>query len=364
MSPRWRRGAVLIAVLAACLPLRPPLAAADYEPLGAGATKLTFDRSFLAALKRSGVTVGATAPARLRRGSVTFPVSGGKLDPKTERGSIEHEGALVFTAGARRIPIKALQLKTTQRGSPLSAKVGGSQLKLGTARGIGFSRAGFGSRVTVSGLALSSKLATRLGKKLHAKGLFRAGQKLGKVTSLAEPETITVLGRGTAALTLSPGIEAKLRSLFVAVNPIFPAERSGPAFTLPLSGGAISPDATLGTVATSGALEFIQLGGGQVFWQTTALELSSHSASAALDVQPSPPYAGKIEKALIAGLMLSSAAVPDAKARTVAVANASLTLDASTAATFNEVFARPQGKDGVFVAGEPLGAVSFTGQGQ
>ena len=191
MSSHWRRGAALVAVLAACLALQSPLAAADYEPLSAGATKLSFDRSFLAALKRSGVTVGVTAPARLRRGSVTFPVTGGKLDPKTGQGSVEHEGAVVFTAGARRIPVRALQLKTTRRGSPLSAKVGGSQLKLGTARGVGFSRAGFGARITVPGLALSPKLATRLGKKLQAKDLFRPGQQLGRVNSLAEPETIT-----------------------------------------------------------------------------------------------------------------------------------------------------------------------------
>jgi hypothetical protein len=34
------------------------------------------------------------------------------------------------------------------------------------------------------------------------------------------------------------------------------------------------------------------------------------------------------------------------------------------AANFNEVFARPQGRDGVFVAGEALGSISFTAQGR
>jgi hypothetical protein len=54
----------------------------------------------------------------------------------------------------------------------------------------------------------------------------------------------------------------------------------------------------------------------------------------------------------------------DPKQRTVTVSNAALSLDAATAQTFNEVFAKPQGKDGVFVAGEALGLLSFVAQGQ
>jgi hypothetical protein len=363
MTAAHKRATAVATMLAACVLFLAPPAAADYEPLSKGVTKLALDSSFLAALKQSGVRVSAAPPARLNGGTIAFPVSGGKIDLTSGRGTVEHEGAVVFAAGKRHIPVKALQLKTTQRGSPLSAKVGGSQLKLGTVRGIRFNRAGFGARVTVSRLALSAKLATRLGKKLHLRGVFRQGIALGRTVTTAQLETITVLGQDRAALTLDPGFEAKLRSLFVAVNPIFPAEHPGP-FTLPISGGEISPDGSLGTLESSGALEFIQLGGGQVFWQDVALELASHSASAALDVEPSPPYAGKIERGLFARLTLGSRPVSDPRQRTVAVANAPLTLDPSTAATFNEVFAKPKDKDGVFAAGEPLGVISFTARGQ
>jgi hypothetical protein len=41
-----------------------------------------------------------------------------------------------------------------------------------------------------------------------------------------------------------------------------------------------------------------------------------------------------------------------------------LLLSATTAARFNEIFAKPQGRDGVFAAGEPLGLLSFSAQGQ
>lgn len=84
-----------------------------------------------------------------------------------------------------------------------------------------------------------------------------------------------------------------------------------------------------------------------------------------MDVEPFPPYSGKVGKVGIAELSLTGAVVSaDAKARTVTVAGASLALQASTAQTFNEVFAKPQGRDGVFGAGEALGSVSFTAQGQ
>jgi hypothetical protein len=357
---------IAVAVLAAALALLAlaPLAQADYDPLGSGATRLTLEKSFLALLEQNGVKLSATSPAKLKGASITFPVSGGKFDPIAEKGTIEHEGALLLTAGGRSIPIKALQLKTTQRHSPLSAKVGGSQLKLASARSLVTFRSGFGEKVKVAALTLSSKLATRLGKKLGLKGVFREGQPLGKAVTDAQPQTITVLGKGAASFSLAAGIEAKLRSLFVAVNPIFPAEHLGPQFTLPIFGGTISPDATLGTVETSGSLEFIQLGGGQAFWAENWLELAAKTLSPEVNVQPSPPYAGKQGRAPISSLAFTVPVLANARSRTVTVTGAALALAPATATTFNELFAKPQGKDGVFLAGEALGSVSFTAQGQ
>jgi len=340
-----------------------PLAQADYDPLGSGTTKLTIDSSFLALLKQNGVKLSATAPAKLKGNTATFPVSAGKFDPTAAKGTIEHEGALVFQAGAKKLPLKALQLKTTQRRSPFSVKAGGSQLKLATAKSLAVSREGFASKVKVSTLTLSAKLATRLGKKLKLKGVFKEGQPLGKSQTKANPQTIALLGKNKAELVLDPGFSAKLNSLFVAVNPVFPAEHPG-AFTLPLFGGTIAPDGSQGTVETSGSLEFLQLGGGQVFWGDAWLDLAAKTFGPEVNTQPSPPYGGKAGRLSVAGLGFGAPAVANAKARTVSLSGGSLTLDAATAASFNEVFARPQGKDGVFVAGEVLGSISLVAQGQ
>jgi hypothetical protein len=361
-----KRRLVTAAVLAlTCLLASGSLARADYDPLGSGTTRLTLDKSFLALLKQNGVKLSAVAPARLSGATVTFPVAGGEFDPLSAKGTVEHEGALLFKAGARKLPLKALQLKTTQRRSPFSVKVGGGQLKLAQAKGMAVSRQGFGEQVKVSSISLSAKVAGRLGKKLHLRDAFTEGQPLGSTVTKAQPVTIALLGRGRAELTLDPGIAAKLASLFVAVNPIFPAEHPGPAFTLPIFGGAIAPDGSLGTLETQGALEFLQLGGGQVFWAEDWLDLGARTAAPEVNVQPSPPFAGKVGRVAVAELGLTGAAVSaDPKARTVTVAGVFLTLQAATAQTFNEVFTKQTGKDGVFAAGEALGSMSFVAQGQ
>jgi hypothetical protein len=353
-----------LAALAGALLALASLAQADYDPLASGTTKLTLERSLLTLLEQNGARLSATAPARLRGATASFPVTGGKFDPTAAKGTLEHGGALVLEVGSRKLPIKMLQLKTTQKHSPLSAKVGGSQLKLATTRSLVVSRSGFGDKVKVAGLSLSSKFATRLGKKLRLRGVFKKGQPLGRTLSSAQPETIAVLGRNKASFAFASGIEAKLKSLFVAVNPIFPAEHIGSLFTLPIFGGAISADASLGTLETSGSLEFLQLGGGQVFWAEDWLDLAARTAGPEVNVQPSPPYPGKLGRVPVASFAFSAPALADARARTVTVSGAALALAPATAATFNEVFAKPQGKDGVFVAGEALGSISFTAQGQ
>jgi hypothetical protein len=348
-------------VLALCLSSS---ASANYDPLGSGQTKLKLDKRFLALMKENGVKLSAVAPAKLKSGTLTLPVSGGKFDPTSAKGTVEHSGELRFKSGAREVRLSAWQLKTTQRGAPFSVKAGGGQLKLAAAKSLKVSRAGFANDVKVTKLTLSAKVATRLAKKLRLREVFKAGLPLGGAKTVANPETITVLAKGRATLTLDPGFEAKLKSLFVAVNPIFPAEHPG-AFTLAIFGGTIAPDASQGTLETQGALELLQLGGGQVFWGEAWLDLQSHSFSPELDVEPSPPYAGKLERQGVASLALAPGGVKaDPRANTVTVSGASLTASPATAQLLNEVFARPQGKAGVFVAGEVLGSVGFVAVGQ
>ncbi len=354
----------MLAALAALACLgTPPAAHAIYEPVASGATVLRLDPSFRSLLAGHGVRLEGRGGVRVGGATVTFPVSGGKFDPTTANGFVTHEGSLVFARGARSIPLKALQLKTTQRRAPFSAKLGGGQLKIASAPGLRVTRAGFGETVTVEGLALSAKTAGRLEKKLRLRDVFESGQPLGSAKSTALPALVALQPSGRLTFVPDPALVAKLNSLSVPLNPIAPAElAAGPVFTMPIASGQIAPDASTGVVHTAGSLEALQLGGGQVFWRELSIDLAAGTASAEVEVQPSPPYAGKQGAVAIATIDMSAAGVAATpKARTIALSGARLALSAQSAIAFNEAFA--QGK-AVFAAGEALGSFSFTGVGQ
>jgi hypothetical protein len=341
-----------------------PAAAATYNPLASGQTKIAFAKGFLSLLKQNGVKLSGLEGTTLKAGTASFPVAGGKFDPTTSKGFVEHAGALLFRAGSRKVPLSSLQLKTTQRHAPFSAKLGGGQLKLASAAKLTVSREGFADKVAVSTLKLSAKVATRLDKKLRLKGAFKAGQPIGTTLTKANPLTVAVAEAGKASFVFDPATAAKLASLFVAVNPIFPAEHPGP-FTLPIFAGQVSPDAGLGTIETQGSLELLQIGGGQVFLREAWAELGTGAYSVELELDPTPTYPGKQGRAPVGALSLAGAAVSaNPSARTVAVTNAAVTMDANLAAAFNEAFAKPLHKPAAFAAGEPLGTVSFTAQAQ
>ncbi|HEX5713852.1 MAG TPA: hypothetical protein VFX85_11105 [Solirubrobacterales bacterium] len=354
------RRALPIALLAGCLLAFAPAAGASYDPLASGTATLTLDRSFAAYLKANGIQLSATAPARRQGAKLTLPVSGGEWDPTTGKGSAETEGAIVFT-GRKRVPLRELVVKA--KPTPLLARVGGGQLKVASSKRVMPARLGFGAKLTATKLLLTAKVATRLNKKLRPGTPFRAGQVIGRLTATVAPATVAVLPQGRAYVTPTPEIRAKLDALFVSVNPIAPAELApGPVFSLPIGPESqIAPDGSSGTLHTTGTLEFLQLGAGQVFWAEQWLDLAARGDSAEVNLQPSPPFGGK--QGRVGVLALGGGTVSaDPKTRTVSVNGASLTLSESAAGAFNEAFA--QGKPPIFAAGEVLGSLSFTAQGQ
>lgn len=355
-----RRTLALVAI--ALFAFAAPYAQAAYDPLGSGATRLTFDKGFLSFLQKNGVKLGAKGSAKLKAGTLTLPVGGGEMDPTSGKGTIDQEGVLIFKRGGWSLPFKRLVVKTKR--APLQAKVGGSQLKVAKGARISNKRAGFGAAFSATGLELTAKVATRLNKKLHLGKAFEQGQLIGKLRSNAQPQTVTILAEGKATLVPDPSFVAKLNGLFVSLNPIAPAELSpGPVFTLPIvRGGEIAPDASIGVLRTGGAIEFLQQGAGQIFQHEFWADLGARSTSAEVDIQPSPTYPGKLGRIPVLGIDMAAAQVSSIpKARAIAVSGAPLSLNPSTAATFDEVFA---GKKGVFKAGERFGTFSFTAQGQ
>jgi hypothetical protein len=362
---RPRRLFAVVLALSLCAScLAAPLAGATYDPIGSGQTTLRLAPSFLATLRANGVKLGAAAAAKLAKGAVSFPVVGGKLDPVSVKGSLEHGGALVFKAGGHSLTMKELQLKTTQASSPLSAKFGGGKLKLAASSKLTTERSGFGLAMKVSTIRLSAKVATRIEKKLGLHGAFTPNQLLGTAVSEAQPATVAIKPAGRAELTIDPAFAAKLAGLFVAVNPIFPTEHPG-SFNFPIGGGtlALGPGIPASGLKTNGALEFIQVGGGQVFTRELELDLTDSVANGESQLVLSGAAPGPNQGGAVFGL---GTAVPTTEptARTIAVSGMALTLEAGTAQAFNEAFCAPIHKPNMFSAGETLGQVSFTAQAE
>lgn len=352
------KAAVFIAAL--CLLLIPSLCRAAYDPIGGGTTKLTFDKGFLSLMRKEGIKLSTTAPAKLKGQTLILPVVGGKEDPTTGKGEVEHEGSLAFAKGKRKVPLRSIELKAKK--TPLFAKVGGSQLKVASTKKLVAAREGFGSSFKAKGLFLTQKVATRLNKKLRTGKLFAEGMSLGALQSSTVPQRVAVLPQGQATITPDPAFLAKLKALFVSLNPISPAElQPGPLLRFPIAvGGQIAPDASEGTLRLGGAIELLQLGAGQVFHKEYWLDLGAKSDSAEVDVEPTPAFPGKLGR--IGVFDIGQGAVSsDPKTRAISVTGAPLTLEAQTAQTFNEAFA---GGKAVFGAGEVLGVVGFEAVGQ
>jgi hypothetical protein len=359
MSLRARAGLLLATSAVLTGVLGPTAASAStYDPVASGQTTLTLAAPFLRELRSHGVRLSATAPATLKGASASFPVGAGRLDPVDAIGTAESEGALVFSAGGRKLPMGEPQLKTTRRSSPLAAKFGGGKLKLASSSRLTTKRQGFGFEAKVTQIRLSPGVATRLDKKLGLGRLLKGGELLGSSRTEALPGTVSILPQGKVSLELAAGFQARLASVFVATNPIFPAEHPGP-FTFPVAGGDLAPDGSSGTLQGAGAIEFLQLGGGQVIMHEPGVELGPAPAlSVETELLPSPPYPGKVGRAPALGLGGGSLSSEPA-ARAIGLSGATLALTATTAAQLNEAFAKPQGKADIFQSGEALGTLSF-----
>ncbi|HUC00098.1 MAG TPA: hypothetical protein VMS11_09765 [Solirubrobacterales bacterium] len=335
---------------------------AAYEPLGSATTTLSLAPAFSKFLKEDGIKLTALVPAKAKGANLSLPLAEGKWDPTTGKGQIESEGAIVFEGKRWKLPFRNLMVKANS--NPLTAKVGGGQLKVAACKEISAKRAGFGSLFQAKALRLSAKTATRLNKKLRPQAPFKANQLLGTLKAASAPEVMSVLARNRATLAISPGFAAKLKGLFVSLNPIAPAEIApGPTLSFPIGADStISPDGTKGQIRTTGEAELLLLGSGQVFWANQWLDLGAGSDLVEANLQPAPPFGGKQAQAPLFSLSPAGAqVVPDPQGRSVSVQGAALALTQAAADQLDQLLA---GGKPTFVAGEALGSVSATLQGQ
>ncbi len=134
---------------------------------------------------------------------------------------------------------------------------------------------------------------------------------------------------------------------------------------MPIGGGslALGPGVVASGLKTNGALELIQVGGGQFFARQLEFDLSDSVANGESQLVLSGAAPGPNQGGALFGL---GAVTPTAEptVRTIAVAGLPLTLKPATAQSFDEAFCSPIHKPDMFSAGETLGTVSFTAQAE
>jgi hypothetical protein len=358
-EPKMRRRALAITTCFAVFFSSLAGAQAKNDPLGSGKTKLTLDKSFLSFLSQNDLKLKAKLGAKRKGKTITLPIVGGTMDLAEGSGEIQQEGTLTFEGAKGKVPFRDLTVKTKK--TPLIAKVGGSQLKVASAKTISSKRAGFGSTFKAMKLSLTAKAATRLNKKLRPKLPFAQGQLLGSLTSTPQPELITIEDQGRATIAFDGAFVSKLEGRFVSLNPVFPAEHVGATFTFPIAaGGSLAPDGSQGTLRSAGEVELLQLHGAQLFWRELWFDLGAHQGNTEAELLPSPPYPGKSPRGALFDLAITAVA-SDPKTRTISVSGAPLTLNAAGAQELNEAFGEEKG---LFAVGEVVGAVSFGAVGE
>ncbi len=335
--------------------LAPAAASAAPDPVASGSATLTLSKHFRVFLRKDGVKLGAGAPVQLAAGQLTLPMSGGSFDPIANAGSAQTAGTLGFRKAGARVPLTQLVLSTTQPGMAVLAAP-----ELRATRDFAFSSArdGFGVALQSAALQISSKLAATLNKTLHPPRRFRPGQKIGQLAVALQPASTAILPSGAVHLTLAAAFLAKLAERSVTLTPIAPATpESASVVNLPITpGGVLAPSLASGALHSAGSLELRGSGGAVELLGEPWLEFPGR-LNAQLEVNPT---LGRLGRVGVLDLGAGSTTA-DPAARTIALAGAPLTLTPVFAETLNQAFAAGEP---FFHAGEPLGAISFTAQGQ
>ena len=175
-------------------------------------TTLTLSAAAAKALADNGITVAPIDPATATDGTLSFPITGGRVNPDTLRGFVAHRGGIKLTKGDATAVLRRFVIVNSRRGAYLGGlalvrkRVGGNGFR-GVHRGAGkvrfvqvyrairiltlsnATRADAGGRVVVTADAsLAAPAAAYLNHKLGVT-LFTKGLAVGsaKVTATVAP---------------------------------------------------------------------------------------------------------------------------------------------------------------------------------
>ena len=307
--------------------------------LAGGSTTLELNAGTAKALKGLGVSVTPITPAKAGSKGVSFPITGGTIDPATAAGTVTHGGGLQLRAGSTRVRLTSFTIGVDKTPS-ISVKAGKARLtaftlSLAKAK---VSRAGLGTRVTGVAVQLSAKGATALNKAFGLKA-FTRGLRIGTATVKASPGQIAFTG-GATSLALDPSAAQALAALGISASPAAPATASPDGkLAFPITGGKVDAKSLAGTITHSGGLTLTK--------GATAVTVSDLT----IETAPAPKLTALLGTARfdLATLDLSAAKVATA-GRTVTVGPVTAKLTRAAADGLNQAFGTTAFAEGLTLA--------------
>ncbi len=326
-----------LAAAAAALAVAPAASAQESADVGGGQTMLRIDPGTAKAIQDAGLGVSLLRPARNGASGVTFPVSGGALDPATLRGSVAHRGGLRFHDGPTSVRLRNFRYTIGERRSTLSASVGGTRL---TILNLDLSRAKVSARgpLTKSASRIRATLTRGAAKALNqafSTTLFKGGLLLGTVrTEVALSEA--VLGGGATTLPLDDGAAGALRDLNITPGVIGDATAGPQGLAFPITGGKVDAATLAGDITHSGGISLTR-GGKRV-------ELSEFT----IEIDDTPALSALVGGSRVEILTLDVGSISrSVRGRTVVVSGVVARLTATAANALNQAFETTAFKEGL-----------------
>jgi hypothetical protein len=241
--------------LAAAAAAAAPAAAAPVG-LGGGVTNLHLDRATAAALGNLGLSVAPVGSASASGTRVSFPVTGGAIDPATAAGRVTHSGGLAFTAGGTTVRATKFIVRTSGSRPVLTAAVGSARvpllnLNLDDAKVLRRGPGRVGTWVVRVQTSLTATAATALNDAFGSH--VAAGTPIGRVDMRTEPSEVRLSG-GATTLALDPGTASALTGLGVTPSVIAPGAARAAGLSFPVTGGKLAAGTFAGRINHSGGI--------------------------------------------------------------------------------------------------------------
>lgn len=308
-----------------------PSAAGATVPVEDGQTNLHLNAATAKALSDLGVSVAPVGPARADGLRVSFPIDGGRIDPETAAGTIDHEGGLAFTSGRATVRVTDFTVRTNVSKPYLAARVGNGRIRLLNLdlSDAAVIRRGPG-RVGTWAVRVRSTLTAQAAAALNAAfgSSLTGGIAIGRVDLRAFPAEVRFDG-GATTLALDPGTAAALSGLGVTPSVIPPATAGPKGLAFPVTGGDLATGELLGKIRHSGGIA-LTAGTTRVELENFVIDLGENASTLVAEV-------GGRDSTVPLALDLAAAKVGLSNRKAVVV-NAKVALTPEAAAALNAAF--------------------------